>query len=238
MAEVKKGCKICRSNNVAQINRRIHRKDSIASIAKIWGFSRATVKKHKEVCLLPDISEKQEIIKTLTSSDRVQAYDDRFHKTEKMIDALDLWMRDPDNPDKYSIDDRANEIDVVYQEYDKENMRMRPGKQKATLQDLICKVEAGGEMYVRELTSRRTDPRKLLLDALKEEREMIKLVVEMVQRVKEYDFKNRALSKADTEGGTITFEKQIDTITERVIVAMKESNTEELSEIAGLPELV
>ncbi len=238
MTSGKNRCKVCKHKDVALINSRINKGDSISSISTTWGISRKTVAKHRDICLMPDVHEKQELIKSLTSSDRLQAYEDRFHKTNLMVDALDQWMRDPDNPDKYSIDDRANEIDVVYQEYDKENMRMRPGKQKATLQDLICKVEAGGEMYVRELTSRRTDPRKLLLDALKEEREMIKLVVEMVQRVKEYDFKNRALSKADTEGGTITFEKQIDTITERVIVAMKESNTEELSEIAGLPELV
>lgn len=236
MAHNKKSCKVCNSKDVAQINRAIHNGNSILSIANTYGLSRATVTKHRDVCLMPTISENTEIIKKITSEERIRAYEDRFTKTQMMIDALDEWMRDPENPTKYSIDDRANEIDVIYQEYDIEKMRLLPGKQKATLQDLLVRVEAG-HFEIRELTSRRTDPRKLLLESLKEEREMLKIIVDLVQRVKEYEYKNRAMSEAETGGGTISFEKQVKEITERVTIAFEKSNTEELSELAGLPSL-
>lgn len=236
MSSKKGTCKVCNHNDVVHINKCIYNNDTVSSIAKRWGMSRGTINKHRDVCLAKEINQKKDIIEQLTSNDRLKAYEDRFDKTNKMIEAVDRWMTDPDNPGQYTIDDRANEIDVIYQEWDKENGRLKQGKMKATLQDLLTAVDSGGFM-VREITSRRVDPRKLLLESLKEEREMIKMIMDLTQKAREWEFKNRKIEDEKTSDNSISFEKQIDLITERVTIARQESNSEELSKLAGLPKL-
>jgi len=63
------------------------------------------------------------------------------------------------------------------------------------------------------------------------------MILETTQAELENKYKKEALSKAAKDGGVISIEKQISQITERVTIAMKGSNSEELCKLAELPEL-
>lgn len=84
-------------------------------------------------------------------------------KIHKMINAIDEWMTDPEDPEKYTLAPRASEIVVVY-----ERLRAVDDKiirEKDTLQNLLSKLdsETPDDMISTQIKS--YDVRKLMLEA-------------------------------------------------------------------------
>jgi hypothetical protein len=85
---------------------------------------------------------------------------------KKVREACDVWLSDPDEPEKYCLEPRASEIQVVYLDSADLDDKGKPTKKKALLSELINRLERQLDLRV---TSRRltgADPRKLILDAL------------------------------------------------------------------------
>ncbi len=236
MAGIKGKCKICDSKKVSYINNKIVNGDSISSISRLYGFARDTIKKHKNVCisrLLQEVNEEKQLV----GDSLVKQVEADIFMIHKMVRACDEWLTDPEDPTKYFLGPRGDEIEVVYQERDDETARLLPAKQKASLQELINTVEKGGGYVVRGINNRAADPRELLLKSITKLEGIVKMILETTQNEIENKHKRAAIDKAASEGSMISFEKQISQITERVTIAMKNSNSAELCKMAGLPEL-
>lgn len=235
MGAKKVRCKVCDSKKVAQINQKIVNGDSIASISKIYGFARDTIKRHKKLCISPLLKQSNDE-KELVGDSLIKQVEADITMIHKLVRACDEWLTDPDDPSKYFLGPRGDEIDIVYMAKDEETGREKKTPQKANLQEMIDKVEEGG-FRIMNITHKHADPRELLLKAIAKLEGIVKMILDTTMAEIENKHKRAAIEKAGTEGGTISFEKEINQITERVIIAMKSSNTEELSKKAGLPEL-
>ncbi len=228
-------CKACKSKRVAQLNKRLLNGDSLNSISKLYGMSRDVIRRHKNECLSELLQETAEENQLVGDSlvKQVEADIDMIHK---LVWACDEWLTDPDDPTKYFLGPRSNEVEVVYMDLDEKTGRQEKIPRKATLQELIDKAEQGG-VIIRSITTKQADPRELLLKSIAKLEGIVKMILETTQNEIENRHKRAAIDKAASEGSMISFEKQISQITERVTIAMKESNSAELCEKAGLPEL-
>lgn len=81
---------------------------------------------------------------------------------ESILEAADRWLRDPDDPGAYDITPRGTEMLVIYDT----KADGRPVRKKATVAELIDRIETGLGVTVVSCESRVVDPRKLLLDAV------------------------------------------------------------------------
>lgn len=234
-----KKCKVCEHPKVDIINQQIISGDkSLSSLAKLYGMNRATLAKHRDNCLT-GLMVKNEATKTALTEDillkQVQSY---MELVRKMILACDEWLTDPEDPTKYFIGARGEEIDVVYQEINPDNGRVDAVQRKATLQLLLDKIESSDRYIIRGVTSNHSDPRDLLLKAITKLENTVSLIHKSTQNLAEWEFKKKAMLKADGQDvNEISFEKQVETITEKVTVAFGKSNSDNLCKKAGLPEL-
>jgi len=209
--------------------------DSITSIVRLSGITRNTLLRHKSECMggmLQRVNEE----KGLVGDSLIKQVEADITLVHKLVQACDAWLTDPDDPNKYFLGPRGEEIDITYQETDPETGRLEKIMKKASLQEMIHAVEAGG-FIIRNITTKQADPRELLLKSIGKLEGIVKMILETTQAELENKFKREALSKAAKEGGTISIEKQISQITERVTIAMKSSNSEELCRMAELPEI-
>ena len=237
MSNKKKKCKVCTHAKSSIIDKKLRNGDSVNSIHLLFGLSRNVLSKHRDNCLTALLMEDSKVKDAMVGDSLIKSVQEQIALVQKLIIACDEYLTDPDDPDKYFLGARGDEVDISYQEVDEENGRLLPGKQKASLQELIQKVESNGMYIVRGINIKHSDPRELLLKAITKLEGTAKFIFEGSQKLIEWEHKKRALDKVTTDGGTISFEKQIETITEKVTFAMKESNTEELSRLADLPEL-
>lgn len=116
--------------------------------------------------------------------------EDTIVNVQKMYDACNDWLTDPTDHSRYNLEDRANELQVIYYEYytdDKGNERTV--KKKANLQKLIDDV-MGKEREAIEVNSKRTDPRQLILmtaQTLNKQLETLSKIAGVVKEVTNVD---------------------------------------------------
>lgn len=97
-------------------------------------------------------------------------------RVNKLMDACDAWLQDPDNPDVYDIGPRANEVTVVYWEAGDESLF----RAKAPLSKLLARIDKGGILTI-EAESKFADPRKLILETVQEARQTVTTAVELAR---------------------------------------------------------
>ena len=233
----KKGaCKICDSKNVAQINGMIRNGATTTIICKTYGLNYRTLKRHIDDHMSQILKEDKKAKDLLVGDSLIKSVERNINCVEKLVAACDDYLTDPDDPTKYFIGARGDDIDVVYRESDPDgDSRTR----KAPLQSLMNAINDDGHYVVlnMSMSQKVADPRELLLKGIKELKDVVKMLLETTQYVLENEHKNKAISKAVEDGESITFEKEMQIMTERIIIARDKSNSEELSELAGLPEL-
>jgi hypothetical protein len=81
-----------------------------------------------------------------------------MERVNLLYDACDRWLRDPDDPTRYDIGARAEDVNVIYSEADGE----RTVQRKAKLSLLLAKLE-DGKVDVHRAEWRHADPRELVL---------------------------------------------------------------------------
>lgn len=92
------------------------------------------------------------VAETLQQDERVQ----------KLLDACDRYLTDPEDPSRYELGPRAWEIDIVYRTVEPDTDKMITRKE--SLQALLDKLDAQG-YQPWEVRMKQADPRKLLLEA-------------------------------------------------------------------------
>lgn len=75
-----------------------------------------------------------------------------------MLDACDAWLRDPADPEKYTLTPRSTEVEIVWQD--------GPRRRKAKLGELLERIAPLLPSGIELVEAKVTDPRRLLLDAV------------------------------------------------------------------------
>jgi hypothetical protein len=101
----------------------------------------------------------------------------------RLYDAIHEWLADPDDPTKYFIGARSHEINVVYLDYDDCSESGKPSRKRATLQELLDRIERDGHHEPERSESRHADPRELLVKVSAELRQQMQLRVSIVEKL-------------------------------------------------------
>lgn len=104
-------------------------------------------------------------------------------------DACDRWLRDPQDPDRYDVGPRSEEVDVIYRVEVESGDRLIVQNRKKKLSELLALLageidEEGGRIIgVDKGEYKHADPRELILRTQQETRSTAALVMEAVQKL-------------------------------------------------------
>ena len=111
-------------------------------------------------------------------------------RCDKMSDALDLWLTDPDDPSRYTMDPRTDELKCICTLQGLDD-RGKPITKTATipLDELMSQLEfteyRGLSVIPEHLVWKNTDPRKLMLDTARALKELLELLAKITGELKE-----------------------------------------------------
>lgn len=147
----------------------------IRQISEWSGISRAAITRYKDAELLPKVVKAQQIVTQEAQSVAIDTHRrqitdaaelfgiimDAVDRMRKLGDACDEYLQDPQDPSKYFLGDREEEVWIVGYREDSEGKRY---KVKSRLDELLHRI-GEEDIVVTSVTSSKTDPRMLLVRA-------------------------------------------------------------------------
>ena len=156
-------CSVCRHPGREAIDLALIQGESPPRIAaKYRRLSDDAVRRHATSHLPAQLAKAAEAAKSAGAERLIGQLERCLELVNLLLDACDRWLRDPDDPTRYEIGPRAEDVMVTY--------LVPSGKKqvrkKARLSQLLAKVEEvapGVEFY----ETKHADPRHLILSATK-----------------------------------------------------------------------
>lgn len=155
--------------------------DSFRDVSGRYGISKSALQRYintRFVNLAAEAMKERQL-------DHGQAIIERIHnlikRLEKLVNAADDWLTDPNDPEKYTLHPRADEVEVVYYTYDGEG---KPIRHKKKLQELINQIEGTGK-ETAGLQWKNADIRTLLPRTADSLHRQLDLVAKILGEVKE-----------------------------------------------------
>lgn len=155
-------CTICSHDQKLAIETQIASGKSYRLIASQYKTSDASIRRHVKDCIpaaLEALKQQQKAKSGLVVEDEVQRV---FRRLNKLIDSCDDWLTDPKDAEKYTLEPRDNEIEVVYLDYNDADANGNPKRKRDSLRTLLKRAEAANiEAVLCE--SKSADPRELVI---------------------------------------------------------------------------
>lgn len=155
-------CTICSHDDRLAIESLLAAGKPYRGIARQHGVSDDAITRHVKTCIpaaLEALRQSQKTESGLVVEEEVQRV---FRRLNKLIDACDEWLTDPDDSSKYTLEPRDNEIDVTFFDPTDCDSEGRPKRKRTKLRELVARVE--GEQYeVLLIESKHADPRELVV---------------------------------------------------------------------------
>jgi hypothetical protein len=169
-------CTICRHPEREAIDRALVRSEPYRHIAAQYGVSTTALQRHKLGDLFDTLAASQRARDEAASVDLMAEVGRMFVRVNLLFDACDAWLRDADDPSKYDIGPRSDEILVTYAEQIDVTDSGDPvyERKKAPLSELLRHASTAGE--IKRWETKYADPRDLILktaDRLKRQCELL-----------------------------------------------------------------
>ena len=155
-------CSVCKHKKRAQIEAALARGESMRKIAESCGASKDAIRRHQE-CIPDELREARKSRELQSAHNIVEQRNRALALLDKLLDAYDDYLVDPEDHNKYFIGPRASDVEIVYETKVKGGKVIRA---KATLGALIQRIEASPRMrgaVVQAVTIKTADPRDLIL---------------------------------------------------------------------------
>lgn len=214
-----RSCSICTSPARAGIEGALVAGDSARSIAALFRVSQDAVSRHKAAHLQQTLMRAAQTVAAV----QVQQTDDAidvmaelqacFRRVRKLLDACDLWLSDPADPTRYTLEPRADEVDIIYTVPGTDG---KPTRKRDRLSTLLAKVN--GVTVVRWET-KHEDPRNLLLRTAAGLQGHLELLGELMGELKRNPTVNLVLAPEWVKTRTILMEALSDFPEARAAVA-------------------
>lgn len=168
-------CTICKHPEREAIDTGLVTLVSYRNIAKRYDVSTTALVRHHDDHLPADLVKAKEAEAIARNTNVLMSLIEAAQRIKLLSDACDMWLRDADDPTRYDIGPRSEEVWVTYE------IELDDGKtkrQKARLSELLDRVAGLGSMLLVETKS--ADPRDLVLkcyDRLQGELELIAKVL-------------------------------------------------------------
>ena len=168
-------CSICKHKSRTQIELMLINSESLRSISKRFSVSVAALSRHKENHLPEKLSKSKEA-QEIEQADQIMVEIDRCLKRINLLfDSCHEWLTDPEDPEKYSINPRSDDIDIIYLEPGTDEM---PIRKKAKMSYLLHSIhEKGYQIISWEYKS--ADPRELILKTAGRLGDLIEILVKL-----------------------------------------------------------
>jgi hypothetical protein len=98
-----------------------------------------------------------------------------FARLNKLIDACDAWLTDPDDPSIYTLDARATELLVIYEDGNDLNDRGEPRRKRDNLSKLLTLLNKEAKVDALTITTKSADPRDLIVKTAGQIKEQLEL---------------------------------------------------------------
>jgi predicted transcriptional regulator len=168
-----------------KIETRIIEGDSLRDIAGQFGVSKSALQRYVTTRFV-ELAAKAIEERDLDHGDRILERVERvLVKTEKLVDAADEWLTDPNDPTKYDLSPRSDEVTVIHTTVDKEGNYTR---EKQALDDYI--EEGRGNKKIDKIEWKTVDIRTLLPRAADSIVKQLTLVAQILGKVKQGDTYN------------------------------------------------
>ena len=154
-------CEIDNHPKKSQIIKALINRVPYREITKRYGVTKAAQSRYLNQKLLGRAA-RTEKAKELTDGENIMKEIVRImERCEKMYDACDRYLKDPDNPEQYYLGPRAEDIEVVYVDEIETGEKTKIIREKKLLSEMLKEAYTGTE--VKSIRSKHADPRELLL---------------------------------------------------------------------------
>jgi hypothetical protein len=136
-----RACTICAHKKVKEIDKLIAEGKPFRRIAFNYGLIDASISRHTQNCLKLELSVLIAENKKARAIDFEQTISNLYFKAERMLDAVEKWLTDPEDEDQFDISPRDDEMVVIYLDNDDLNGQLEPKQKKAQLRQLLELIE-------------------------------------------------------------------------------------------------
>lgn len=147
------------------------------AIAGRYGIARTSLRRHLEGCVREAMQSLEVKYEQRTAVDIHTEMARCVGRVNKLFDACADWLTDPDDPTRYTLDPRSEDITVIYEQ---SNGNGKPARKRESLRVLLSRIEdkQPGLSWER-VEIRRADPRELLLKAVDRMRDQMDMFGKM-----------------------------------------------------------
>ena len=152
-------CTICEHPQVEAINKALVEGMSLSEIVSLFpGITKSALHRHKESHLPTTLSKAKEAQQIVQGDTVMTELKQCFERVSLLFDACDRWLRDADDPSRYDLSPRAEDVKVTYLEPGRKGGRPK----KAPVSELLARIEGAGYQVI-SCESKHADPRELIL---------------------------------------------------------------------------
>lgn len=136
-------------------------RETYRTVSDRFGLSQTALKRHAQEHIPELLVKARDAVETAHGIDLMDEIRRCFERINLLFDACDRWLRDADDPTRYDIGPRAEELNVTYEE----RVGERTVRRKAPLAELLARVNDSEEpeRTVTMVETKHADPRDLVL---------------------------------------------------------------------------
>lgn len=174
-------CSICTHPERVAIDKALVAGESNRAISRRFHVSKDAVARHRAEHLPATLAKAAEAQEKANALDVMRELQRIFQRANMLFDACDAWLRDPEEPSRYTLEPRAGDVMVIYLE---PNGDGRPIRKKAPLSRLLAKIEDAG-VDVERGEWKHADPRELILKTAERLQDLLQLVARLIGELDE-----------------------------------------------------
>jgi len=195
-----RACTICVHAEKEAIDKSLVAGSVLSGIAARYGVSQDALRRHKDAHLpvalaraereqrqahaaqLVDQAGEQDEREQAHALDVMEELQRCFQRVTLLFDACDRYLRDPDDPTRYDVGPRSEDVMVTYTEPGEDG---KPVRRKARLSTLLARVEQGSAFVVDRTETKVADPRELVLKAAAQLTTQVQLLAKLLGQLDE-----------------------------------------------------
>ena len=155
-------CTICCHEAKLAINALIAIGKSYRNIAAQFGIAPSSIARHVKACIPQALEAARLQTKAKSGFDIERELQNGLSRLNKLIDACDEWLTDPDDKEKYNLEPRDLEMSVIYLDPQDKDESGNSKRKRDSLRRLIAKLE-DANYEILDVKSEPADPRELLV---------------------------------------------------------------------------
>lgn len=187
-------CTVCTHAQAAEINKLLVANRSFRVIASQFSLTQAAVGRHSINCVGEMLDKAREAQVLQNAIDTENEASGLFSRIKMQIEMAHDWLADPNDPAKYTLAPRADNVSVVYYDATDKDSNGKPKRKHGDLQELLFGLDKAG-YDVDRVKLPKVNYSGLMLDAMKEAVKFLDLIASL--RGEKIKDKKNPLDKED-----------------------------------------